>query len=383
MDGPCLGTSEFLPFTPLFRFMNFSFNLSIWLLQLSQVSQCSAHHHGTAIHRDLRRSGQSLSACANHVKKRHWKRGSMNERTASQRKNTKKLLSDHLPFTIYWNTIVPGCREMTAYCNAANQSRSHFSTPPMTLETPHAPLWKHASGSVGLTGNLRQAHRFVSRKTWEPRWNLSCHTICCQLAAGWRNTESKLKSRPAERLQKPHEDPTWVIGAVECILVENRGMRPYKAMSKEAEWDYTSTVKLDTRYLAPKSPQIHIDYFAFLLPSTLILLRFVLRLFPYVSCFTLASSGCALKIQSLCSAFFQNTPGCVEAGQTALLHHILSHVGRQHYTSRENTRNAKVCYHVWHHPASNHRKGLKSIMLYDNIVWIMIHVGKEYVRNIC
>lgn len=46
----------------------------------------------------------------------------------------EKLLSDHLPFTIHWNTIGSGCREMTAYCNAANQSRSHFSTPPMTLE---------------------------------------------------------------------------------------------------------------------------------------------------------------------------------------------------------------------------------------------------------
>ena len=125
IDGPCLGASEFLPFTPLFRLMNFSFKLSIWL---SQLSQCSAHHHGTAIHRDLRRSGQSLSK-SGIENVALW----MNLQPPDERIQ-KKLLSDHLPFTIHWNTIGSGCREMTAYCNAANQSRSHFSTPPMTLE---------------------------------------------------------------------------------------------------------------------------------------------------------------------------------------------------------------------------------------------------------
>ena len=42
-------------------------------------------------------------------------------------------------------------------------------------------------------------------------------------------------------------------------------------MSYEAKWDNKSNVKLDTRYLTPKSQQIHLHYFAFLLPSTLIL----------------------------------------------------------------------------------------------------------------
>ena len=42
-------------------------------------------------------------------------------------------------------------------------------------------------------------------------------------------------------------------------------------MSYEAKWDYTSNVKLDTRYLAPKSQQIRLHCFAFFCSSILVL----------------------------------------------------------------------------------------------------------------
>ncbi len=137
---------------------------------------------------------------------------SMNVQPLPTQRYQKEVLSDHLTFTIHGNTTGSGCREMTA-CNAANRSRSHFSTAPLThrCKSMQVDLWVQLAISGKLTDSWAGKLSKIEVKA------IMSHSVSCgyNKATGWRKSESKLKNRPAERLQKPHEDPTCVTSAVE------------------------------------------------------------------------------------------------------------------------------------------------------------------------